>query len=96
MKKISMTKSAAKAWDSLDAKQYKQVGRAIVGLMSNQTPHDSSTLKGAKNGERRVDVGEYRVIYADTEDAVEILVIGKRDGDEVYDIWKRMVDAPKQ
>jgi mRNA interferase RelE/StbE len=96
MKKLDITKEAAKDWENLDAKQYKQVGKAIVGLMSNPTPHDSKPLKGAKNGERRVDAGEYRIIYSNTTDTVEVLVIGKRNDDEVYAIWKRMAAAPKQ
>ncbi len=48
-------------------------------------------MKGAERGERRVDVGEYRIIYAcsENENLVEILVIGKRNGEEVYKIWKQ-------
>lgn len=95
MKKLNITKSAAKFWASLDAKQYKQVGTSVVELLIDSTPHDSTQLKGAKNGERRRDVGEYRIIYASTADEVDVLVIGKRNGDEVYEDWKRMAAAPK-
>lgn len=90
MKKLKITKDATKAWEALDAKQYKQVGKAIIGLLGNQTPVDSQPLKGAKSGERRVDVGEYRIVYCISEDAIEILVIGKRNDDDVYKIWARM------
>jgi mRNA interferase RelE/StbE len=89
MKKLRITKSAAKFLDGLDAKQYKQVGKTIIGLLSNSRPHDSQSLNGAMNGERRVDMGEYRIIYTDNEDDVDVLVIGKRNGDEVYKIWKQ-------
>jgi mRNA interferase RelE/StbE len=89
MKKLRISKSAAKTWAGLDPKQYKQVGRAIIGLLSDSRPHDSEALKGAKSGERRVDSGEYRIIYEDSEDEVTILVVGKRNDDEVYKIWGR-------
>jgi len=89
MKKLAITKTAAKAWDGLDAKQYKQVGKTITGLLADSRPHDSQPLKGARNGERRVDVGEYRVIYSDAADVVEILIVGKRNGDEVYRLWEQ-------
>jgi mRNA interferase RelE/StbE len=91
MKKLKVTKSANKFWETLDAKQYKQVGVTIVSLLTESKPHDSQQMKGAKNGERRVDIGEYRIIYSENADegVIEILVIGKRNGDEVYQVWKR-------
>jgi mRNA interferase RelE/StbE len=85
-----MTKQALKACQGLDAKQYRQVVSAILALLTNPEPHDSQLLRGATRGERRVDVGEFRVIYAITDETVEILVVGKRNGDEVYKIWQRM------
>lgn len=91
MNKLAITKTADKALSGLDAKQYKQVGKTIFKLLSDPEPHDSQPLKGAERGERRVDVGEYRIIYAVSEDTVQVLVIGKRNDDEVYDIWKRMM-----
>jgi mRNA interferase RelE/StbE len=92
MMQLKFTKDALKFVQSLDAKQYKQVVATVLGLVTNQNPHDSSGLSGAKNGEKRVDIGEYRIIYAVDPDAeiVEVLVIGKRNGDEVYKKWERM------
>lgn len=87
---LSMTKQAQKALADLDAKQYRQVGSAIFGLLSNAAPHDSRPLKGAQHGECRVDAGEYRIIYSVTADRIEVLVIGKRNDDDVYKIWERM------
>lgn len=88
--KLSMTKQAQKALAGLDAKQYRQVGSTIFGLFNNAEPHDSKVLKGAERGERRVDVGEYRIIYTVSDDLIEILVIGKRNDDDVYKTWERM------
>ncbi len=88
--KLSITKQALKAIAGLDAKQYKQVGSTIFGLFNNTEPHDSKALKGAEHSERRVDVGEYRIIYTASNDVIEILVIGKRNDNDVYKTWERM------
>lgn len=87
---LEMTRQAQKALAELDAKQYRQVGSAIFGLLNNPAPHDSRPMKGAQRGECRVDVGEYRIIYSVSEDRIEVLVIGRRNDDEVYKIWERM------
>ncbi|WP_250482094.1 type II toxin-antitoxin system RelE/ParE family toxin [Caballeronia sp. NCTM5] len=85
-----MTKQALKACQSLDAKQYRQVVSAVLGLLTNPEPHDSQAMRGASRGERRLDVGEYRVVYAIASDVVEILVVGKRNDGDVYKQWERM------
>jgi mRNA interferase RelE/StbE len=88
--KLNMTKQALKFWGTLDKKQQQQIGQKIVSLMVNARPSDSETLSGAKQGERRVDVGEYRIIYTHDNEVVDVIVIGKRNGDEVYKLWKQM------
>ncbi len=87
---LRMTKQALKACQSLDAKQYRQVVSAVLGLLTNPEPHDSQAMRGASRGERRLDVGEYRVVYAIASDVVEILVVGKRNDGDVYKQWERM------
>jgi mRNA interferase RelE/StbE len=47
-------------------------------------------MRGGARGERRVDIGEYRVVYSVVDDVVEVLVVGKRNDDEVYKLWERM------
>lgn len=88
--KLAISNTAEKALRNLQAKQYKQVGQSIFSLLSNPTPHDSAALKGAQRGERRVDVGEYRIIYSMEGDTLLVLVIGKRNDSEVYKIWERL------
>jgi mRNA interferase RelE/StbE len=36
-----------------------------------------------------VDSGEYRIVYDVTEDAVRIIIVGKRNDDEVYRLLDR-------
>lgn len=88
--KLEITKRVLKDLEKLDAKQFKQVGVAIFRLLKEPEPHDSAPLKGATRGERRIDVGEYRVIYAVHDEMLEVLVFGKRNDDEVYRMWERL------
>lgn len=90
MRKLAITHDADKVLKTLQAKQYKQVASTIFRLLDDPLPHDSESLKGAKNGERRVDVGEYRIVYCCLDDMIEVLVIGKRNDDDVYKTWMRM------
>ncbi|MFM9914085.1 MAG: type II toxin-antitoxin system RelE family toxin [Methylophilaceae bacterium] len=85
-----MTKQALKFLQGLDAKQYKQVATAIFGLFKETEPHDSQALKGATRNERSIDAGEYRIIYTANTELIEVLVIGKRNDDDVYKIWGNM------
>ncbi len=54
----------------------------MLDLLQNPEPHDARLLKGYSY--RRVDVGEYRIVYDLPEDLVRVLLIGKRNDDEVY------------
>lgn len=52
-------------------------------------PHDSRALKAGKNL-RRVDIGEYRVVYRVEDDTLLVLVAGKRNDDAVYRMLARL------
>jgi len=81
--KLKPTKQAIKFVSKLPPKQYKQIVRATLSLLENPKPHDSQLLKGYDKL-RRVDVGEYRIIYQVEDDTVIIALIGKRNDDDVY------------
>ena len=87
MLKIDLTKSAGKFIKKLPAKQYRQVVSTMLALRENTKPHDSEQLKGYPEF-RRVDIGEYRIIYRYDKDTVYIATIGKRNDDEVYKRFK--------
>ncbi len=80
--KLDLTRDAHRFLDGLPAKQYRQVAGTVLGLLKNPEPHDSEPLRG--HPFRRVDVGEYRIIYRIEEDTVKVALIGKRNDDEVY------------
>jgi len=47
-------------------------------------------LPGGRKRERRIDVAEYRGIYATQIGVVKIILIGKRNGDEIFKLWERL------
>ncbi len=81
--KLEITKAAGKFLESLPPKQFRQVVLSVLKLRQDPEPNDSKQLIGY-TAYRRVDVGEYRVIYKLEADTVYIALIGKRNDDEVY------------
>ncbi len=75
---------------TLPPKQFKQVVSTIFSLLNNPQPHDSKKLRGSKQNNRRVDVGEYRVVYRVEGEELLILATGKRNDDEIYKQMKRL------
>lgn len=55
-------------------------------------PTDSKQLKGYPNY-YRVDSGEYRIVYRykPEDDLVEVILVGKRNDDEVYKKLERLL-----
>ena len=87
MRKLNIDRDAAKYLQDLDAKQYKQVASKMLSLMADATPADYRQLKGFSY--HRVDSGEYRIVYRFDADNVYVVLIAKRNDDEVYDKLKR-------
>jgi len=84
---LQLSKKSIRFLETLDAKQYRQVARKIFSLLRNPAPADSKELKGFPF--RRVDVGEYRIVYRVEEDLVKIALVGKRNDEDVYKKLKR-------
>jgi mRNA interferase RelE/StbE len=61
------------------------VAKKTLSLNIDPLPTDSKQLKGYP-GYYRVDSGEYRIVYRfkPKEDLVEVILVGKRNDDEVY------------
>jgi len=85
--KLNISSRAMKFIEALPAKQFKQIMNKVLKLLTNPTPHDHEQLKGYAY--KRVDVGEYRIIYAFDELEVRVSYIGKRNDDEVYKALSR-------
>ena len=76
----------------LQPKIVAQIAKKVLALNVEPIPSDSKELSGYA-GYYRVDTGEYRIVYrfkAD-EDLVEVILVGKRNDDEVYKQLKRLL-----
>jgi mRNA interferase RelE/StbE len=82
--KLRLTKQARRFFDTLPAKQYRQVLNKVLALMDHPEPPDSIQMKGYVY--RRADVGEYRIVYHVENDCLNVVAyVGKRnDDDDVY------------
>lgn len=86
---LKPSKSALRFVESLPPKQFRQVWLKVLGLLAEPFPTDASKLQGY--GYHRVDFGEYRMVYQVVEDTtLELILIGKRNDDEVYKQLKRL------
>jgi mRNA interferase RelE/StbE len=76
----------------LSPKISAQIAKKVLALNIDPRPQDSEYLRGYP-GFYRVGSGEYRIIYRFTpeEDLVEIILVGKRNDDEVYEQFKRLM-----
>ena len=61
----------------------------MLALLNDPEPHDSRLLKGSRAANRRVDLGEYRVVYRAEGENLLVLVVGKRNDGEIYRLLER-------
>ena len=83
MRKLDMGRDAYKFVADLDAKRFRQVVKKAFSLLTDPEPADASKLKGYDEY-WRTDIGEYRIVYRFDDGTVYLVVIGKRNDDEVY------------
>ena len=86
---LQISRQAGRFIKTLPPKQYKQVVSAMLALLNDSKPHDSRILKGSRDVNRRIDIGEYRVVYRVEDDNLLILVAAKRNDDDVYKLLGR-------
>jgi mRNA interferase RelE/StbE len=85
---LDISKDAQAFLRALPPKQYKQVAARILELPTNPDPHDSKHMAGHP-GYKRIDQGEYRIIYRVDNGVVRVPTVGKRNDDEVYRKFER-------
>ena len=82
MLKLQLSRESQKFLDRLPPKQFRQIVKKVFSLMENPLPHDSQEMKGYLF--LRNDIGEYRIIYDVQEGTLRIVLVGKRNDDEIY------------
>jgi len=80
--KLLVSKLAYTFLDSLSPKQFRQVLRKVLALLEDPRPHDTEQLKGYPF--LRNDVGEYRIVYDVQGGTLRLILVGKRNDDEIY------------
>ncbi|MBE9166123.1 type II toxin-antitoxin system RelE/ParE family toxin [Pleurocapsales cyanobacterium LEGE 06147] len=77
----------------LQPKIAAQIAKKVLSFNIDPLPTDSKQLKGYP-GYYRVDSGEYRIVYRfkPKEDLVEVILVGKRNDDEVYQKLDRLLE----
>lgn len=82
MRTLDITKDAFEVLRDLQVKPYRQVVQKVMSLMVNPEPNDASKLVGYEYW--RADIGEYRIIYRFDAENVFVILVAKRNDDEVY------------
>ncbi len=88
MLKINLAKRVIKFIQLLPPKQAKQIAQKLTALRADPLPSDYKKLLNSHY--MRVDIGEYRVVYQFNDDMLEIILVGKRNDDEVYKKLERL------
>lgn len=79
-----MSRQAGRLIKKLPPRQYRQVVGTVLALVNSPEPRDSQLLKGGRDGNRRVDVGEHRMVYRVEGDNLLVLVAGNRIDSDTY------------
>ena len=82
MRRVSLSKQARKFLTTVPPKHGRQLEAKIRQLVVDPHPPDSKLLKGHDCW--RATSGEYRIVYEYDDAELRVLVVGKRNDDEVY------------
>jgi len=87
VRNLNLSNDAAGFVTSLEAKQARQVWNKIVALMKDPRPNDSIDLG---EGFFRTSIGEFRIAYRFDDKTLSVIIVGKRNDDEIYKRLKRL------
>ena len=87
--KLKPSRDTEKFLADLPAKQFRQIMLKVLKLLSNPMPNDLKKIVLNGISYLRVDVGEYRIIYRIENEILYLVLINKRNDDEVYKALKR-------
>jgi len=88
MRRIDLSRQAFDFLQALPAKQGRQIAEKLRRLAENAEGTPSEQLKGYAPL-RRLRAGEFRVVFRLEDDLLKIVLIGKRNDDEIYRLLAR-------
>lgn len=89
MANITFSRDALKFVKQLETKAARQVYEKTLSLLLEPHPQSATELRGFK-GFKRLRVGDYRVIYSNSQDLISVVLIDNRSDDEVYRHLERL------
>jgi mRNA interferase RelE/StbE len=92
MAKLDGLQTVLNFLNGLQPKIAAQIAKKTLSLNVDPLPIDIKQLKGYPNY-YRVDSGEYRIVYCykPENDLIEVILVGKRNNDEVYKKLERLL-----
>lgn len=84
MLRLDINKDIVKELLAMNRKHAGQVALKLLSLLANPRPPDVETIKGTRANYLRADMGEYRIIYTIDNDMLRVVLVGKRNDDEIY------------
>jgi mRNA interferase RelE/StbE len=89
MLRIDLSKQALAFLDALPNKHARQIVGRLDQLACEPDSLPTEALRGGE-GERRLKVGEYRVIYAIVSHTLEVILIDRRNDYKIYKRFRRL------
>jgi mRNA-degrading endonuclease RelE of RelBE toxin-antitoxin system len=77
MRVVNLSRDAEKVLRRVPEEHRGQLASKLLALSENPRPNDAKKL--VDSSYLRVTVGEYRVVYSITADAIEVVLLEKRD-----------------
>ncbi len=86
---LDISSQAEKFLSKRSGKELRQLSEKIDQLCGNPFPGDATNVSGYASF-KKVDQGEFRIIYGVETEALKILIVERRNDDEVYKVLRRM------
>ena len=80
MKKLTVDRAPQKELSRIDASTRRRIVDGITGLLQEPPKGDIKSLKGVLHGLNRLRIGNWRITYEATDEAVNIVEISPRGG----------------
>ena len=90
MLRIDPSRQAQRFLRQLTPKHGRQLAAKLLQLRQDPHPNDAKPLKGFDHPYLRATAGEYRIVYRVEGDTLKVVIIGKRNDDEVYRQLRRL------
>jgi len=89
MLRLEFTVDALKFLQNIERKHAGQIALRLLQLLAVPDAQDVRPLKGALREYRRATVGEYRIVFFVEGNLLRVVLIDRRNDDEVYKSLKR-------